>query len=301
MGEIDTSLLINSIFSKIGFEITIERNVQNFGLDLFATKLINGKNYNIGFEIKPSLKREYIINGIKTLSFANRKESFDKLVLISSDKNLNNITDSKLIKSFLRNNPFDLEILNIFELNNWSKKLIQNLEPEEENKILFIFRQAYRKIINEIAKNPKQLQNLDWFNIEKVIAEIFESFGFDVTLTPPSKDGGKDIILECYQNESKKTFIVEIKHWKSGKKIGQKIAKEFLKVVLNEKRNCGLILSSSGFTNNLFEFITEIDRTKISFGTDSKIISLFNAYERVQEGLLLPINNYEKFLFDETI
>lgn len=301
MGEIDTILLIQNILTKIGFKTISQRNFYATGLDLLATKIINKREFKIGVELKTSIRKDAVNYGFKTLARVNEKESFDKLVLVTSNKIINKPTELELFTKLQHENPFDFEILNILELNKWSQTLINKLEPEKENKVLIIFREAYRKIISEISKNPQQLQNLDWFNIEKVIAELFENFGFNVTLTPPSKDGGKDIILECYEDESKKTFIVEIKHWKAGNRVGKSIVTDFLKVVLNEKRDRGLILSSSGYTKNSLEFVAEIDKSKVALGNHSKIISLCNAYERVKDGLLLPISNYESFLFNETI
>jgi HJR/Mrr/RecB family endonuclease len=48
----------------------------------------------------------------------------------------------------------------------------------------------------EIAKDPSALSRLEWFDIERMVAEVFDGLGFNVTLTPPAKDRGKDVILQ---------------------------------------------------------------------------------------------------------
>jgi sulfur transfer protein SufE len=40
------------------------------------------------------------------------------------------------------------------------------------------------------------LEELEWHDLERTVADIFDGLGFLVTLTPPRKDGGKDIILD---------------------------------------------------------------------------------------------------------
>jgi hypothetical protein len=39
------------------------------------------------------------------------------------------------------------------------------------------------------------LDHLEWRDLERMMARVMEGLGFKVTLTPPSKDGGKDLIL----------------------------------------------------------------------------------------------------------
>jgi restriction system protein len=63
---------------------------------------------------------------------------------------------------------------------------------------------------------------IEWRDVERVVAEIFSGIGSKVELIPSSKDGGKDVILECKENGTSKTYTIEIKHWRSGQRVGEK-------------------------------------------------------------------------------
>lgn len=139
--------------------------------------------------------------------------------------------------------------------------------------------------------------NLEWRDLERTIYEIFNEIGFKATLTPASKDGGKDVILECDIDGIPKSYIIEIKHWRSQQKVGQKAIQEFTKVIINEKRNKGLYLSTYGYTQNYYECLSKTERNLVGFGEKEKIVELCHTYEKIKNGLYLPMNSLEDLLF----
>lgn len=193
--------------------------------------------------------------------------------------------------------PVVYEQLNSASLRDWAKNVDPKGDEAEFIKIVGTFTQ---KIIGLMLKRPNVLSSLEWRDLERVIAELFTGIGYDTTLTPPSKDGGKDVIVEFREREKKKSYIVEIKHWRSGQKVGQKSITEFVKVIVKEKRHGGLFLSTFGFADNAMESITEIERKKIRFANDEKVHTLCKVYMRKKSGLLLEDESLSKILFDNT-
>lgn len=196
--------------------------------------------------------------------------------------------------------PARVELLDLTNIKNW----VTRIEVESElaelgyEDIIKIVSKAY---IEKIAANPDFLLNLEWRELEKTLAEIFEGLAFKVKLTPPSKDGGKDLILEIVKEGTKLSYIVEVKHWRSMQKVGQSNVKDFIRVVCNEKREKGIFLSTFGFTENAFEGLTELERTKVRFGNQEKIISLCKTYLRVRSGIWTPLNDLQELLYEQTI
>lgn len=194
--------------------------------------------------------------------------------------------------------PLKVELLTLDDLKNWTSKIEvgaqQNTKEYED-----IIKILSKTFIEKIVENPDFLKKIEWRELEKMIAEIFEGLAFDVKLTPPSKDGGKDLILELNKKGIAKKYLVEVKHWKS-QKVGQKYVKEFLKVICNEKQESGLLLSTFGFTSNAFEGITELQRKKIRFGQKEKIVSLCKTYLKVKSGIWTPLENQEAIFFNQT-
>lgn len=153
-------------------------------------------------------------------------------------------------------------------------------------------------LIKLIAKYPSELKRIEWRDLERIIAHILDSIGYVVELTPPSKDKGKDIIVSFFARNRKETFYIEIKHWVSGKKVGKKETQEFLSVLINEQKT-GLLLSTSGFTNNCLEGIVEFKKKDINLGDSNTISELCNVYINYNNGLFTPID-YNKLLKTNT-
>ncbi|MBL0737292.1 restriction endonuclease [Flavobacterium sp. GN10] len=300
--EIAVSRTLTEFMSKIGFNVQFSDVYPNQkNPDFIAQKRINGTEYKIAIELKSNSNiNDAIKNGIKTLTNINSATNYDKLLLLLLNRNNPNI-QSLPLRNFLTNNPTNLEIINLEDLEKWSKDLSDELSPIEQNEVFFYVKQMSRKFIELVAKNPEYLRDLEWRDLERTISELFEGIGFKTTLTPSSKDGGKDVILECTINNIQKTFIVEIKHWRSGQKVGQSAVKEFTHVIINEKREKGLFLSTYGFTGNYYESISEKQKSIIRFGEKDKIVELCKTYEKVNNGIWNPIDSLENILFDNTI
>lgn len=196
-------------------------------------------------------------------------------------------------------NPLKVELLTLDDLKSWTSKIeiesdISTLEYEDIIKIVS------KTFIEKIAEDSNFLLKIEWRDMEKMIAEIFEGLAFDVKLTTPSKDGGKDLILEINKKGDSKKYLVEVKHWRSGKQVGQKYVKEFLKVICNERSDSGLLLSTYGFTKNAFEGLTELERKSINFGDEEKIVSLCRTYLKVKSGIWTPLDDLQKTLLEKT-
>jgi len=152
-----------------------------------------------------------------------------------------------------------------------------------------------------IADDPRNLDKLEWRQIECLVAEIFDGLGFKVTLTQSSQDGGKDVILKCTVDGKDRSYIVEIKHWRSGKGVGNYAVRYFLDVLVREKRDGGLFLSTYGYANNAFESLTEIERKKVHFGTEEKLVALCRTYKKIKSGILSPPTDIAETIVANTL
>lgn len=68
-------------------------------------------------------------------------------------------------------------------------------EKTEEGRIIQAVAIPWLEIIAQVSKNPDFLFQVSWRKLEELIAGAYEREGWDeVTLTPPSSDGGRDVI-----------------------------------------------------------------------------------------------------------
>ena len=300
--ESDVGAKLSQLLSEIDFKVDFSDTYPGQSApDFIAKKLIDAKKeYKIAIELKSSSNFiDAIKHGTKTLEKVKSQKQFDKLLLVLFTTLSGSYQSSPQYQQLIRKYPADIEIITYYDLEKWVSNLKDVLSKEEINEVQILIRELSRKFISLIAKNPDYLMSLEWRDLERTITELFNEIGFNATLTPSSKDGGKDVILECEVNNEKKTYIIEIKHWRSGQKVGQKAVKEFTQVIINEKRDKGLYLSTYGYNENYLASLTKIERSKVKLGEKENIVELCETYEKIKSGLWIPVP-MEDLLFNKT-
>lgn len=265
------------------------------GFDLIADKPLTSQYQanSVGIEIK-HFRRPVELQVIRSVLGAAILEGLNKAIIFS-----NSGFTSRAKEIIHRDMPVQIELIDIDGLKTWVDRIeidssIDRLEVDQ------ILRVVSRRFAQLIAEDARNLDKLEWRQLEMTLAEVFEGLGFSVELTPGSKDKGKDIILECYVTGSKHTYIVEVKHWRAGNRVGQSTLKDFLDIIVRESREGGLFLSSSGYCDNAFEMLTEIEREKLKFGNEEKVVSLCKTYVKADSGIWSPPELLTEVLFEGT-
>jgi hypothetical protein len=195
--------------------------------------------------------------------------------------------------------PISVELLDISGLEAWIRRLGFG-QPPNATRIQLSIRSISHEFAKLVAANPASLDHLEWRDLERMMARVMEGIGFSTILTPPSKDGGKDLILICDATNGKESFIVELKHWRSGKRVGKESVSDCIQVIVAEKRSGGLFLSTSGYAGDAFEGLAEITRQRIRFGNRAKVVLLAQTYTRACQGLWSPPAALPDILFEAT-
>jgi restriction endonuclease Mrr len=159
-------------------------------------------------------------------------------------------------------------------------------DTETERAIILAINDLCVNLCEQIAKNPFALKMIEWRTLERVIATALEGIGFDVELTPSSKDGGKDVIAKCFVNGVRHKYYIEIKHWISGKKVGQRDVSQFIEVNLRDNTNGGLFLSTSGYSKDVYTHLSEINSKRLSLGDNVKVVSICQSFVQDQGSAL---------------
>jgi len=248
---------------------------------------------SIGIEIK-HLHRPLGIQGMGAPIVAGTLEGLNRVMFVAP---IGFTSRAKEIAH--RYLPLQIELIDIDILKAWIDRIEvdSNIDRLEVDQILRVISRRFAQLIAEDAQN---LNKLEWRHLEMTLAEVFEGLGFSVELTPGSKDKGKDIILECYVSGKKHSYIVEVKHWRAGNRVGQSTFKDFLNVIVRESRQGGLFLSTSGYCDNAFEMLTEIERGRLKFGSEEKVVSLCKTYVKADSGIWFPPELLTEVLFEGT-
>lgn len=228
-----------------------------------------------------------------------------KILVIShcdqfQDNSIDQIADRQRFSSIHRTSALDST--GIQELRSAIRDSIIEVEdPEDLGEVVDVVRVLSECLCELVAKNAKVLYEIEWRDLERLLARALETLGFSVKLTPSAKDGGKDIILDCVVLGKKKRYYVEVKHWRSGGRPGKKELSDFVEVNAREATDGGLFVSSSGFTDAVFARLGELSSQKIRVGAEQKIVSLCQNYVRKKNGCWHCNSPLPDILFENTL
>lgn len=108
--------------------------------------------------------------------------------------------------------------------------------------------------LKRLHENPKLLYELSPRGFEEVVAEILHKLGYDITLTPASRDGGKDIYAARKSDLGSFLYIVECKRYALDNTIGVGLIRQLNGVVEAEKATAGILVTTSFFSKDAKEF-----------------------------------------------
>ncbi len=297
--ESKISSVLKELLADAGYEVehTGRFDADDGGIDFVVSQRSSqNKDNRIAIEFKYGNKNRGVgLAEIRKLIGAATMANIGRSLLLTNKK-----ISSAARQAAERSLPIEIELADLDTLEAWVErlKIVEDTSLAEE--VQLILAETSGRFAKMIAKNPNVLDELEWRDIERVMAEVFAGIGFSVELTPGSKDGGKDIVLQCTVKGKRRDYIVELKHWRSQQRVGGGHLRNFLKVIVKEQRNAGLFLSTYGYCDNAFEQLSEIERKKLRFGDQSKIIGLCQTYTRTTTGLLQS-ESLPEVLFESTV
>jgi HJR/Mrr/RecB family endonuclease len=247
---------------------------------------IEYKHYNTGKRVE--------VASVRQLIGASVIQGFDRAMLVTNSRF--SLPARELVRREL---PLVVELVDLDSLRAWTSRVQRSLESIP-SRILSAICDLSQQLARFVAKDPDGLQVIEWRDMERMLAAVFDGLGFSVELTPSSKDEGKDIILQCIVFGEEQSYIVEIKHWRSGQHVGKKLISHFVNVIAREDRKGGLYLATYGYTDNAFEALSEIERHRLRFGEKEKIVGLCQTYVKAESGIWSAPRPLPELLFEET-
>jgi hypothetical protein len=110
------------------------------------------------------------------------------------------------------------------------------------------------ELLRQLARNPGELYQLSSRLFEEVVSELLNRQGYEVTLTPSTRDGGKDIYAAQHNAFGRFLYIVECKRYAPDNHVGVGVLRQLYGVVEAERVNAGIIATTSFFSSDAKEF-----------------------------------------------
>jgi restriction system protein len=113
---------------------------------------------------------------------------------------------------------------------------------------------ANQAMVDALKKRPEDIFRLSPRKYEELVAELLSDMGYDVDLTPATRDGGKDIL--AYFKTECGTFLclVEAKRYRSDRKIGVELVRTLYGTLIDYQANSAMMVTSSSFSKDAHDF-----------------------------------------------
>ena len=108
--------------------------------------------------------------------------------------------------------------------------------------------------IFKVLQDTEEMYNLSPREFEELVAELFSKQGFDVELTPETRDGGCDIIATKNIGGLPFMLLIECKKYAKGNPVGVSLVRSLLGVQGDRKANKAVLVTTSRFTKSARDF-----------------------------------------------
>lgn len=134
----------------------------------------------------------------------------------------------------------------------------------------------------ELVKNPDLIKSMNWRTFEKLLADMLETFGYNVELMQGTKDGGIDIVAFSRNDDfGKHKYLLQAKRWSN--KVGIDVVKNVLFDHDRYKVTKSCLATTATFTKGVWD-LAEIYKWQLELKDFDSIKQWINkAYQNKQE------------------
>lgn len=108
--------------------------------------------------------------------------------------------------------------------------------------------------ISKTLQNREEIYNLSSREFEELVAELFSQQGFEVELTPGTRDGGCDVVATKSLNGLPFMLLIECKKYAKENPVGVSLVRSLLGVQSDRKANKAVLITTSNFTKPAKQF-----------------------------------------------
>ena len=132
-------------------------------------------------------------------------------------------------------------------------------DSEQYKQIVTDVMQVSEELLRKLSEKPSLIYELSPRKFEEVVAELLHRQGYEITVTPLSRDGGKDIYAGQKTALGSFLYIVQCKKYSPDNPVGVGLVRELYGVVEAEKATAGILATTSFFTRPAKEFQKQIE------------------------------------------
>lgn len=141
-----------------------------------------------------------------------------------------------------------------------AKKLIGKyldilFDKKPNSEINLLTQELSEELIKYLAKHPKALYHIKPRQFEELVGEVLSSFGWEVVLTPSTRDGGYDLFAISKDEAGFKTsWIIECKKYYKDRRIGLDVVRSLYGTKIELKVANMMIATTSYFSKDIVSY-----------------------------------------------
>ena len=127
-------------------------------------------------------------------------------------------------------------------------------DDDVPSKFITVTQDIKDELLVQVANNPELMYQISPREFELFVSHMLTKQGFDVRVTPASKDGGKDLLVAAQGELGNFMVYVECKSYAKNRPVGVEIVRELYGTIEADRVTAGLIATTSTFTKGAREF-----------------------------------------------
>lgn len=128
----------------------------------------------------------------------------------------------------------------------------------EERAIISDVRFVSDELLKAVRADPQLVHALTPREFEELSAELFHRQGYEVTITPQTRDGGKDLYLAKADGFGSFLYIVECKRYAPDNPVDVGVVRALYGVAQHERVTAAMTLTTSYFSKDASDFAAEV-------------------------------------------
>jgi len=254
LNNLQRTILLQDLIGKIyvrGSEfIEFESNTDEFDVILFK-EFFNSLSFTdkIDVNLKQDIE-QYIFDSFTGRDIRSIEDEFYDL--IDENSFLDNANNEQIVKDTYKteNEGFSINPQKLRMVVSECVDSLKTINSKESN--AFLLQEIDISLYKALISNPQLIKTFNWRFFEKLLADIVESFGYEVELMQGTKDNGVDIIaIKNKDSFGVHKYLIQAKQWSN--KVGiEPIQRLIFKTQeLQATKSC--LVTTSNFTKGALQ------------------------------------------------
>jgi restriction system protein len=113
---------------------------------------------------------------------------------------------------------------------------------------------ASEELVERLKRRPEAVHELTPRQFEELLAQLLRRMGWEVELTPQTRDGGKDLLAYMDTDVGRLLCLVEAKKYRRDRKVGIGLVRELYGTLCDHQATSAMLVTTSSFTDDARAF-----------------------------------------------